>query len=487
VTARDDLIVGFAVLPPLLLFLVREQAVAGAAGFPLDDSWIHLHFARNLAEGAGFSFNPGVPVAGSTAPLWTLLLGAGSFAFGASLVTAKLLGIAAAVAAAIVTRRAALAWGASREVAVAAGIALSWMGGMAWGALSGMEVSLAALLVAAAMLTQAADRPVWTATLASLASMTRPEAVLLLPLLMLAKPLSLRRCLAFAVIPLAIAAPMIAFSLATTGTPYPSSAAAKVEGGVLGWVTGISEPPGTWRTRAHAFAGEWVGWLFRTHVLLPVAVLVGVVGAWLRRGRSLGLPALLLAIQPLAMAVLAPYRGPGFQEGRYVLHVLPIALVALAVTLGRPSRRLVVGGGLAALALSLVTLGPAAERYAWGVQNVNGMQVDIGRWVDRNVPRSARLAVNDIGAIAFFSRRQIIDLVGLVTPEVIPYRREGEAGVIRYLTTECPEYLIVFPSWFPRLTALGGLLQPVYRVTLDRPVVAGGPEMVVFRLLRCTV
>ncbi|HSE93995.1 MAG TPA: hypothetical protein VLF19_11870, partial [Methylomirabilota bacterium] len=68
------LVVAAAVLP-LALFLASERRIAGAAGFPLDDSWIHLHFARNLAEGAGFSYNPGVPVAGSTAPLWTVLLG----------------------------------------------------------------------------------------------------------------------------------------------------------------------------------------------------------------------------------------------------------------------------------------------------------------------------------------------------------------------------------------------------------------------------
>src|SRR5207244_5142763 len=75
---RDDLLVVTAALIPLALFIVRERQIAGAAGFPLDDSWIHLHFARNLAAGAGFSYNPGVPIAGSTAPLWTLLLGARS-------------------------------------------------------------------------------------------------------------------------------------------------------------------------------------------------------------------------------------------------------------------------------------------------------------------------------------------------------------------------------------------------------------------------
>ena len=154
---RDDLLVVTAALIPLALFIVRERQIAGAAGFPLDDSWIHLHFARNLAAGAGFSYNPGVPIAGSTAPLWTLLLGAGAVVASASLAMAKVVGIVATVGAAVVTRRAALAWAARSDVALITSIALLWMGPIVWGALSGMEVSLAALLVATALLAHAHD------------------------------------------------------------------------------------------------------------------------------------------------------------------------------------------------------------------------------------------------------------------------------------------------------------------------------------------
>src|SRR5262249_56575306 len=85
---RDDLVVLLATALSLTIFLARERLIAGAAGFPLDDSWIHLHFARNLAEGAGFAYNPAVPLAGSTAPLSTLLLAAGARPSGPSRLTA---------------------------------------------------------------------------------------------------------------------------------------------------------------------------------------------------------------------------------------------------------------------------------------------------------------------------------------------------------------------------------------------------------------
>src|SRR5262245_64042524 len=63
-----------AALAAGLGYLAVELYLVGRPGFPLDDSWIHLQFARNLAAGQGLSYNPGEPVTGSTAPLWTALL-----------------------------------------------------------------------------------------------------------------------------------------------------------------------------------------------------------------------------------------------------------------------------------------------------------------------------------------------------------------------------------------------------------------------------
>jgi len=488
VVSRADVAVVLAAALPLALFAVTERSVAGTSGFPLDDSWIHLHFARNLAEGAGFSYNPGRPVAGSTAPLWTLLLAGGSVVAGASVMVVKALGVACALGAAVLTRRAALAWGAPPTVALVAAVALLWTGPIAWGALSGMEVTLAAMLVAGALVAHATGRTWLTALLSGLAVTARPEAALLLPFLLVARPITLGRIVAFVVVPAIVVAPMVAFSYATVGAPYPATAAAKVEGGLIGWLGGLREPLATTLIgRPWAFVREWASWLWLTHMLLAIVLVPAIVVTWRRAGRSLGIVGLALLAHPLGMALLAPYRGPGFQEGRYSIHLLPLALVVVAVGLGAARerrRRLVL---LAWLALALWALVPAAERYAWGVQNIEAMQVRIGHWVAANAAPRARLAVNDIGAIAFASRREILDLMGLVTPEILPYRRQGEDGVIRFIGETCPDYVIIFPTWFPRLAARSDLLEPVHRVRLDRVEVSGGPEMVVYRLRRCGV
>jgi len=484
---RADLTLVLAAAVPLVLFTIRERLVAGTSGFPLDDSWIHLHFARNVAAGLGFVYNPGRPMAGSTAPLWTLLLAAGAFVAGATVVMAKVIGVACAIGAALVTRRAALAWGASPAAGTVGAVALLWTGPIAWGGLSGMEVTLASLLVAGALLALARDQLWWTVALASLAVLARPEAALLLPLLALARPLAIGRIAAFVLVPAAVLAPMVAFAWATVGAPYPATAAAKVEGGLIGWLAGTHEPlEQTLLFRPWAFAREWIAWLWQTHPLLPLALLALPL-AWRRGGRALGVTGLALLAHPLGMALLAPYRGPGFQEGRYSIHLLPLAVVVLAVAFDATPARLRRPVLALWLALALWTLVPASERYAWGVENIEAMQVKIGHWVDTNLPPKARLALNDIGAIAFVSRREVIDLMGLVTPEILPYRRQGEDGVIRYVTEVCPEYVIIFPTWFPRLAGRTDLIEPLYRVVLPRVEVSGGPEMVVYRLKGCAV
>ena len=485
--SRDDLVVAAATLLPLVVFALAERRLAGLSGFPLDDSWIHLHFARNIAEGAGFAYNPGVPVAGSTAPLWTLLLALGVAVAGASPAIAKIAGVLAALAAAVVVRRAALAWGASRLGALGAAVGLAWTGPMAWGALSGMEVPLAALLVAAALLAHARGRDAWTALWAALAVVARPEALILVPLLAVARPVTRRRALLFAGVTAVLVSPAVGFSLATVGAPIPATAAAKIEGGLVGWLLGVREAASmTWIQRPAEFVGAWVTWLAMTDWLLPVVLAPALVLVWRRPGRALAVPALALLAHPVAMALLAPYRDPGFQEGRYSIHLLPLVFVVLAATLGprltRPRMVLIA----VYLLLALVALPAAATRYGWAVQNINAMQVHLGHWVDEHLPRRGAIAVNDIGAIAYVSRREVIDLMGLVTPDVIRYQRSGEAGVMRYLAERCPGHIIVFPAWFPQMTARRDLLEPIYRVRLDHNTVAGADEMVVYRLVRCT-
>lgn len=481
------------------VFLLRTRQLAGpvgAAAFPLDDAWIHMHFARNLAEGRGFVYNPGVPVSGSTAPLWTLALAGVFAAFGSHPALAKGLGLAATLGTAWLAGRLARIWTDSRELALLASVVTALAGPMVWGALSGMEVSLAALLVTAALLLHVRDRAWAAATGLGLGVLARPEALVMLPLFWLAGPLTWRRGVRW-LVPVGVSlAPWVAFNLATSRRPLPATAAAKIEGGLVGFLSGVREPVSTaLLKRPWQFESEWVRWLWQVDALVPLLLLPGLWWLGRRFGRVAVAPASVLVVHPLAMALLAPYRGPGFQEGRYSIHLLPLAVVVAVALLGglltpRPSgekegwegwitgaRR---AGALALLAGALVALPGAATRYGWAVQNIEAMQVHLGHWVARHTPPAARIGLNDVGAIAYFSRREVVDVMGLVTPAIIPFRRDGEMGVLRFLEQSCPDYLIVFPVWFPAISAMTDRFEPVYRVRLSHNTVAGADELVVY-------
>ena len=292
------------------LFLQRERLIAGSLGlhgFPLDDSWIHFHLARNVAEGHGFAYNPGVPVSGSTAPLWTLLL-AGLFkAGGAYPVWAKVAGIAAALGAAWLARRLALAWTGDAALALTAALVTAWSAPMVWGALSGMEVALAALLVTAALVAHVEGRTATSAALVGLAALARPESVLLIPLLWLGGPLTARRSAVVLGLPAVLLLPWVMFNLRTFGSPLPATTAAKIEGGLVGLLGGARESAAmTLLFRPWQFEREWITWLTLVNVLLPVLILPGLWVVWRRGGSARALPASILFLHPLGMALLAP-------------------------------------------------------------------------------------------------------------------------------------------------------------------------------------
>ena len=73
---RDLSILAFAVILIAAIYLLTSRFMY-AVGFPLDDSWIHQTYARNLALNGEWAFRTGIPSAGSTSPLWSALLAIG--------------------------------------------------------------------------------------------------------------------------------------------------------------------------------------------------------------------------------------------------------------------------------------------------------------------------------------------------------------------------------------------------------------------------
>jgi hypothetical protein len=162
-------------------FLGTELAFTGGVlGSPLDDAWIHFQFARNLSQGNGFSFNPGDPQPGSTAPLWTLFLAGLGLFTQEFMVPALLLSGGFFLLAIGLTYGFAFWLTQNKFAAFLAGLGVVLSGRLLWAGLAGMETTaFAAFSLAAAWLyTKRGLRPL-PALLFALAGQIRPEGHLL--------------------------------------------------------------------------------------------------------------------------------------------------------------------------------------------------------------------------------------------------------------------------------------------------------------------
>ncbi|MCX7698021.1 MAG: glucosyltransferase domain-containing protein, partial [Candidatus Goldbacteria bacterium] len=74
--------------------------------------------------------------------------------------------------------------------------------------------------------------------------------------------------------------------------------------------------------------------------------------------------------------------------------------------------------------------------------------ISAGLWIKKNLPKDARVAINDIGAITFFSDAKIYDLVGLVTNKQAEVFRSGIASVYEKIEKVKPDYFMIHLGWF---------------------------------------
>jgi len=490
-----------------LLYLgVEASFLSGDFGFPLDDSWIHLQFARNLAHGDGLSYNPGERVTGSTAPLWTALLALLFYLPGSVVLWTKALGVTLHLAG----LRAI--WQLGREldlseagaaVATAFAAATSWL---VWSALSGMEVPLFVLLSVGGMVLHLRERrdpgrPPLSLGVFGLAILARPEGALLLVLAVLDRLLvcfgrrasqeeaaeeseatgpsggpgelfwRLPSWRAVVIgLPLAVCALVgsLLFYKIAGGHFLPTTFSAK--GADLHGLL----PDLQYAAAILSIVFRAVPWLT---LLAGAGVLALVERLGTRRDRGL-LPALWLIALPLAYSTLSP-TGRGLLAGnfgRYYFPLMPIVIVLGVVGLERAAAALGAriglgasgtGGTAAGLPLraillvllawpTLAGLWRGSLLYAQNVANVQDSDVRLARWLAPRLPADAVLAVNDIGAVKFILPNRVIDLVGIASPEirveVAADMKKGldfESAMLLAIERRRPDYVIVFPSWFP--------------------------------------
>lgn len=478
--------------------LTAHRFTDGQGGVPLDDAWIHFQFARNLARGDGLSFNPGQPTSGSTAPLWTLLLAGVYFVGGEFPATAQVLSAACFLTTLVTTYMMGKQLTGNRWAAWLAGTIIAVNGRMVWAGLSALEICLFTTLSLLAIRDHLRDHAVHhyhlrTAILFGLATLSRPEGYLLFALSLADFTFALtvwkhdeyeswhtrwrRLSLLPAVLFATIVLPYLVFSLRTSGHLLPNTYHAKA---VIDF-----------RPDFLSLSGASQCLILDNFLLLPFFVLG--LGMLFRRASLLSLWAAGL---PLVYAFLhiEPYH-----HGRYLMPLIPCNAIIGIMGLLETQRLALLrryrwrGSPTTLVVLSVLVIAGTgwrlpemASKYAWNVDNINEMHVALGHWVAENTPPDATLALNDIGAITYVSERPVVDLAGLVTPEVIPllHASDRDSRLADFIVQQDVQYVIIFPDWFPDLAAHRELLKPVHQVTLEHNTIASRQTMIVYLVVQ---
>lgn len=434
------------VLAGAIYLLWAERQVAGVWGYSLDDSWIYAVYARNLATGQGYSFNPGEHVAAATGPLYVFLLAAIYLIFRDVVLPAKIFGVLCFAASAMVVFHTVRRILPDRMLpAGIAGLLVAASPPLLWGSLSGMEIPQYLLVSCLGMYFYVAGR--WTPAVLmwSLGVWLRPEGLLLAGMGLVLRPAitwrnSVRPAIALAL----VVGSYFLFNLAMGGWILPNSVnvAARAGGG--------SPIQNQW-IMVTQLADLWGGSLgvrrLATHLALLVpAILVGCIVLW-RRWPAL---AAFWILFPMALAVV---RALGGQFSRYLVPLVPFGMVLAIAGIDRTMRRVPPRGYAAGmLVVGLLCLGWQIHMvrrigilHGWNVQNIEGMQ----RWIANATARATSpgdtIAVNDVGAIGYFSGCYVVDLVGLVSEQ---------RSFPDHLTTYRPKYLIIFPDWFQQFASI---------------------------------
>lgn len=466
---RRDGVIALAAVTAHLLYLLAAQMGRGHFGFPLDDAWIYQAYARNLAQTGQWAFVPGVPSSGSTSVLWTLMVVPGHLlpldprlwtqAMGLLMLTALGLG-----AARLFPTR-------SLHFSLALGVAavLEWH--LVWAATSGMETALfAALLVWFWVWMRQHDPAVrghrwqdglWLGVWGGVLLLARPEGVLaagvagLYSLLKRGRPLDTVRWAALAGVGFALLlAPFLALNLSTSGTLWPNTFYAKQTEYAVLWQ--MPYPRRLFDQAAVVFVGPQA-------VLIP-ALAVEIVRLVRRRPFD-GAEVLPLGWVLLHWALYAARLPVTYQHGRYAMPTVPLVVaygVRGMVNIIRPraQQRAVRVGSLtwllavaALFPLFLAVLG--APAYAQDVDFIEMEMVATAHWLAEHTAPEAVIAAHDIGALGYFAPRPLVDLAGLVSPDVLPYMQDADA-LHAYILASGAEYLVIFPAWsetYARLVA----------------------------------
>jgi hypothetical protein len=459
---------------------------------PLDDVYIHFQYARQMAAGQPYVYNPGLPAtSGATSFLYPYVL-----AFGYLMGFQELkLGLwAMGVGALAMIGSMWLVYKLIRLlytqdwVAVLVAVAFGISGPVAWHFMSGMETGLVILFALGTLYTVVkvvvngrvlyGPFVVWATALA----LIRPEggvfAVTAVAVvwwmgrnLTPQPPFRVQRG---GVVTIALVSPLLAVGVQPlvnwiyTGSAVASGNAAK---SILGTV------PFYWDDVIRRILGNFVQlWVeFGTGIspreglyVMPFMLVLALIGiGWLLVERKLRVVGVMLVLWLAGVsAMLATLDTVFWHFKRYqmplVALLFPLAGWGIGVVasykrqaarenteykLTAETQRLFFGFALTYIVFGVMLVVAAVTSVQfWGYYGLNvgyvyEQPLQMARWLHANTPVDAVIAVHDVGMMRYMGGRTTLDIVGLTTKGAADYWRNGPGAVAEFLMKEKPDYI----------------------------------------------
>jgi len=439
----------------------------------IDDAYITFRYVRNLLAGEGFVYNPGEAVLGTTTPFYSGVMALVSLPFGGADVNfpalAWLLNSVLAALTCFLLIKLGMELGRRN-----AGIATSLSWAVAPMAvtfdLGGMETGLVVALMTATFYFHLKNRTLAMAFLAAFSLLTRPDTLLYLA------PLAVER------IRLAtrwsgeqarseirprhifvFAAPMMAwviFSMYYFGSPLPNSIAAKSAAYEL------SAEAAFVRLLQH-YATPFLGhltfgplWIAVGIFLFPILFVLGAIGSVRRMPKSWP-----IFIYPWIYLVAYSAANPLIFRW-YLVPPLPILFLGIFMGVARIGEDLKFKSLLPVFSVVVLALtmrgwtirpdhGAARPAPRMAFIKLEQLYESVGKQIQRELAETDVLAAGDIGALGYITNANILDTVGLVSPQVHRYYPlPAESYVINYAV---PTNLILDqkPDWIVLLEVYG--------------------------------
>jgi hypothetical protein len=415
-----------------------------------DDPFITYRYAANLQHGLGFVYNPNEHVLSTTTPLFTILLELFGNLWPDLPHLARMIGAFSLASGGIFLWDLGHAW--KVPLAGWAGLLLYPTFPLLLGTL-GSETPLYLAFCLGAFSFYSRQRYSLTALCVALATLTRPDGILLAFILAFHYVVWIRRPIPWRALGLffGLTIPWFAFAWIYFGSPLPVTLAVKHQQGSMA----ISQQfaPGLLSML------EWYAWW--PYLLEAGLAAVGLLFVI----RSAGHWGLLLAWTALYFLV---YWGIGVSGYFwYYAPLVPAFIALLGLGISKlsnfliPKRVSLVYGIAITLSLVLVTaqvihlLQMRQHPYdRLFIDNRLIMYQVVGEWLRDHTPLNSSIGTLEVGMLGFYAQRRMIDFAGLIQPEV-------SDQFTRYTTYEDasiwavehyhPDYLVLFDNQFPRL------------------------------------